>query len=205
MVRALLTSFPVSGTCYLCGDDHHLCLTLKTNDYGKTGLAEDSAIDYDSANCFTYLVGGAVVCMSRAILHSCQYQNYRRIDLIVVHCSATRCTSRVPLEMITKWHQERGFATIGYHFYITQDGDVHRGRPLHQVGAHAMGFNEHSIGVCYEGGLDAEGRPADTRTPAQKESLRLLLERLMVDYPHAKVLGHRDLPGVRKVCPCFAL
>ena len=73
--------------------------------------------------------------MSRAILNSCQYQNHRRIDLIVVHCSATRCTSHTPLDVIIAWHQARGFSTIGYHYYITRDGDVHQGRPLHQVGA----------------------------------------------------------------------
>ena len=141
--------------------------------------------------------------MSRAILNSCQYQNHRRIDLIVVHCSATRCTSHTPLDVIIAWHQARGFSTIGYHYYITRDGDVHQGRPLHQVGAHAQGYNEHSIGVCYEGGLDAEGTPTDTRTPEQKESLHRLLKRLRMDYPKAYIVGHRDLPGVKKECPCY--
>ena len=141
--------------------------------------------------------------MSRAILDSCQYQNHRRIDLIVVHCSATRCTASIPLDVIIAWHQARGFTTMGYHYYITRDGDVHRGRPLHQVGAHAVGYNDHSIGVCYEGGLDAEGIPADTRTAEQKESMCRLLKRLRMDYPKALIVGHRDLPGVKKDCPCF--
>ena len=141
--------------------------------------------------------------MSRAILTSSQYQNHRRIDLIVVHCSATRCDSPTPLEAITAWHQARGFATIGYHYYITRDGEVHRGRPLHQVGAHAVGYNQHSIGVCYEGGLLPDGTPADTRTEAQKDTLRKLLERLKKDYPHARIVGHRDIPFVAKECPCF--
>ena len=141
--------------------------------------------------------------MSRAILNSSQYQNYRRIDLIVVHCSATRCDSPTSLEAITEWHQARGFATIGYHYYITRDGEVHRGRPLHQVGAHAAGYNRHSIGICYEGGLLPDGTPADTRTEAQKDSLQRLLDRLKKDYPDAHVKGHRDLPGVCKECPCY--
>ena len=59
------------------------------------------------------------------------------------------------------------------------------------------------IGICYEGGLDIRGRPADTRTLAQKETLQRLLERLKEDYPEARVVGHRDLPGVKKACPCF--
>ena len=66
-----------------------------------------------------------------------------------------------------------------------------------------MGYNQHSIGVCYEGGLLPDGTPADTRTEAQKETLRKLLERLKTDYPDALIKGHRDLPGVKKLCPCF--
>jgi N-acetyl-anhydromuramyl-L-alanine amidase AmpD len=71
------------------------------------------------------------------------------------------------------------------------------------VGAHATGYNQHSIGICYEGGLDIRGRPADTRTDEQKETLQKLLKRLKEDYPHACVVGHRDLPGVQKDCPCY--
>ena len=60
-----------------------------------------------------------------------------------------------------------------------------------------------SIGICYEGGLDENGKPADTRTPAQKAAMRELLKSLCTDYPEAEILGHRDLPGVHKECPCF--
>lgn len=141
--------------------------------------------------------------MSNAILTSSQYQNYRRIDLIVIHCSATRCDRPYTVDDCRRDHLARGFANIGYHYYIARDGVVHAGRPVNQEGAHATGYNRRSIGVCYEGGLNARDRPADTRTPAQKETLRLLLERLKTDYPNASVVGHRDLPGVRKDCPCF--
>lgn len=141
--------------------------------------------------------------MSNAILHSCQFQNYRRIELMVIHCSATRCNRNFPLEAVVACHRARGFATIGYHYYVTRDGVVHAGRPLYQEGAHAAGYNRRSIGICYEGGLDEEGRPADTRTPAQKDTLRKLLVRLKTDYPNARIVGHRDLPKVAKECPCF--
>ena len=136
-------------------------------------------------------------------MNSSQYQNFRRIDLIVIHCSATRCNRAFTMEAVIACHKARGFATVGYHYYITRDGVVHAGRPLHQEGAHAMGFNRRSVGVCYEGGLDDEGHPADTRTPAQKETLLKLLLRLKKDYPHARIAGHRDLPDVAKECPCF--
>ena len=141
--------------------------------------------------------------MSNAILTSSQYQNYRYICMIVIHCSATRCNCPTPIEVIDAWHRARGFARIGFHYYITRDGVVHPGRPLYQVGAHAIGFNENSIGVCYEGGLDEEGQPSDTRTEAQRDTLQKLMQRLKEDYPHASIVGHRDLPGVNKVCPCF--
>ena len=71
------------------------------------------------------------------------------------------------------------------------------------MGAHDRHYNAHSIGICYEGGLDEKGKPADTRTPAQKASLEDLLYSLVLDYPDAEILGHRDLPWVRKSCPCF--
>ena len=141
--------------------------------------------------------------MSNAILHSSQYQNYRRIDLIVIHCSATRATQRYTVDDCRRDHRARGFADIGYHYYITRDGVVHAGRPLYQVGAHATGYNAHSIGICYEGGLDIRGRPCDTRTPEQKETLHKLLQRLKEDYQEARVVGYRDLPGVQKDCPCY--
>ena len=144
-----------------------------------------------------------VIDMSNAILHSSQYQNYRRIDLIVIHCSATRATQRYTVDDCRRDHRARGFADIGYHYYITRDGVVHAGRPLHIVGAHATGYNAHSIGICYEGGLDIRGRPADTRTSEQKDTLLKLLERLKTDYPQIRVVGHQDLPGVKKDCPCF--
>ena len=56
---------------------------------------------------------------------------------------------------------------------------------------------------CYEGGLDKNGNPADTRTPEQKKTMEDLLYGLAIDYPDAEILGHCDLPGVRKACPSF--
>ena len=140
--------------------------------------------------------------MSMAILTSSQYQNHRLINLIVLHCSATRCDRNYSLEDCRRDHLARGFANIGYHFYITRDGMVHAGRPLHQEGAHAQGYNKYSIGICYEGGLTPSGTPADTRTEAQRRTLDALLLRLKEDYPHARIVKHREL-NPRKECPCF--
>ena len=99
----------------------------------------------------------------------------RRIDLIVIHCTASRPDQHLTLGMLDKMHQAKGWKCCGYHYYITRDGQLHFGRPEEMVGAHARHYNAHSIGVCYEGGLDEKGRAADTRTPAQKKALLTLL------------------------------
>ena len=102
------------------------------------------------------------------------------------------CIGRVP------------FRTIGYHFYIRRSGIVTQHRKLKEVGAHCRPWNRCSIGICYEGGLDAEGHPADTRTQEQCEQLLLLLMKLKKLFPDAKIRGHRDMPGsIPKACPCF--
>ena len=126
----------------------------------------------------------------------------RKIDLIVIHCSATRCNRSFPVTALIRCHADR-FGFTGYHYYITRDGQLHMGRPEEMVGAHARHYNAHSIGICYEGGLDEKGRPADTRTFAQKAALIALLHSLKIDYPDAKIVGHCDLEGVHKACPCF--
>ena len=183
-------------------------VSKKQKAYGKR-KQEHLEQDFENRHHSTHRLGydfrhtSLLWMMGNAILTSCQYQNYRRIDLIVIHCSATRATQRYTVDDCRRDHRARGFADIGYHYYITQDGVVHRGRQLYQVGAHATGYNRHSIGICYEGGLDIRGQPADTRTTEQKETLRRLIQRLKEDCPNAKVVGHRDLPGVKKACPCF--
>lgn len=135
---------------------------------------------------------------------TCYYQNYREVNLLVVHCTATRCNKDFPMSTLRASHKARGFADIGYHFYITRDGETHPCRPVHQIGAHATGWNDKSIGICYEGGLDENGRIADTRTYAQKCALLDLLRQLKTDYPKAKILGHYQLSeNIRKACPCF--
>ena len=99
----------------------------------------------------------------------------RAISLIVVHCSATREDKSFTEHDLDVCHRRRGFNGVGYHFYIRKNGDIKSTRPLERIGAHARGFNSESIGICYEGGLDSEGHPKDTRTPWQKHSLRVLI------------------------------
>ena len=137
------------------------------------------------------------------------------VKYIVIHCSATRSTRDYTAEQLLRDHKTRGFRTVGYHFYIRKNGDIKSTRPIEKIGAHVRGFNSESIGICYEGGLDCEGQPKDTRTEWQKHSLRVLILTLLRDYPGCRVCGHRDLsPDLNgngeiepeewiKACPCF--
>lgn len=127
----------------------------------------------------------------------------RAIDTIVVHCTATPKGRDVTATDVDHWHKERGFNGIGYHYLVRLDGRIEQGRPESEPGAHVAGHNSNSIGVCYAGGCDAGMKPADTRTEAQKASLKKLLIELKSRYPQAAILGHRDFPGVAKACPSF--
>ena len=113
----------------------------------------------------------------------------RVITLIVIHCSAVKPDQTSSAAQIDTWHRkDRHYKFgIGYHYVIRRD---------------CLNHNAHSIGICYEGGLDIRGQPADTRTAEQKQSMRLLLEDLHKRYPRALIVGHRDLSHDRD-CPCF--
>ena len=126
----------------------------------------------------------------------------RRISLIVVHCSAVPPWKRSSADDIDGWHKDKGWNGIGYHYVVRRDGTVEPGRPPEVIGSHVVGHNAHSIGVCYEGGLDALGQKVDTRTPEQRKALRTLLEELHKQFPRALIVGHRDL-NPQKDCPCF--
>ena len=126
----------------------------------------------------------------------------RRITEIIVHCSATPEGKDFTVADITRWHKARKFVTIGYHYVIYRNGEVHNGRPERQVGAHCSGHNSYSIGVCYIGGVAKDGKtPKDTRTSAQKLALERLLKHLKERFPKAAIHGHRDFAA--KACPSF--
>ena len=127
----------------------------------------------------------------------------KEVKYLVVHCTATKLSQRVSVEDIDRWHKARGWSGIGYHWYVDRDGHIFPGRSEREAGAHVIGYNHCSIGICYEGGLDEQGNSADTRTPAQKSALLFIIKDLKQSYPNAIVLGHRDFPGVHKDCPCF--
>lgn len=146
----------------------------------------------------------------------------KTIDAIIIHCSATRAGQDLRAKDIDRCTSKECFSQIGYNFVIDLDGVVENGRPLSMDGAHCntkgfseSSYNKHSVGICYIGGLDANGKPADTRTIAQKAALRELVAKLCKEYEIIEVLGHRDtspdLDGSGEVepkeyikaCPCF--
>ena len=129
----------------------------------------------------------------------------RKINLIIIHCSATRRNQRFTVDMLRDCHNARfNGKGIGYHYYIEKDGHLYQTRDEEEVGIHARHYNAHSIGICYEGGLDENGKDTDTRTPEQRAALIALLRSLKIDYPDAQIMGHSELEGVHKACPCFS-
>jgi N-acetyl-anhydromuramyl-L-alanine amidase AmpD len=139
----------------------------------------------------------------------------RKIDWLVVHCTATREGQDIIVEQIRQWHLNRGWSDIGYHYIIDIHGTIYEGRPVTRQGAHVKGFNKNSIGIVYVGGVDRNLAPKDTRTEQQKASLLYLLCELKDLYPNSKVQGHRDFsPDLNnngiiepfefiKACPSF--
>lgn len=126
------------------------------------------------------------------------------VKFLVLHCSATRRNQDYSVEDLRRDHKARGFRDIGYHFYVRRDGSMTQHRRLLEVGAHARPYNRCSIGVCYEGGLDENGKPCNTMTKEQSTRLADLFRCLRLAFKKAKIVGHRDLPGTTpKECPCL--
>lgn len=130
----------------------------------------------------------------------------RTINRIVIHCAATGPNQDIGAKDIDRWHRERGFTRIGYHYVIRRDGTLETGRPVEEVGAHAVGHNADSIGICMAGGVSQpgpNGKPENNYTPAQWATLKRIVGELRQRFPKTDILGHRDLPGVAKACPSF--
>lgn len=130
----------------------------------------------------------------------------RLIEQIILHCSATPNGRPHTVADVNAWHRTAGYQrqnplinpdlqSIGYHYIVYIDGNVHTGRGVEEIGAHAARFNENSIGICLIG--------TDKFTRAQWLSVSELVHVLMKAFPAAEVLGHRDLPDVKKTCPGF--
>ena len=128
-----------------------------------------------------------------------------KTDFIAIHCSASTEKMNIGAADIDKWHRQKGWACIGYHYVIRRDGTVEPGREEAVIGSHVQGWNSHSVGICMVGGVSADdvSKAVNNFTPAQFESLKKLLIDLKKRYPKAKIQGHKDFPEVAKACPSF--
>ena len=129
----------------------------------------------------------------------------RKINEIILHCSATPENKNFTVEDITKWHKAKGWDGCGYHYVIHLDGTIHSGRPIGKAGAHCLGHNSNSIGICYIGGVDKSNKPKDTRTDAQKKSLVILVHELLAKYNLKLCQVHCHYEYAAKACPSFKL
>jgi N-acetylmuramoyl-L-alanine amidase len=126
----------------------------------------------------------------------------RKLDRIILHCTATPEGRHVSVDTIRKWHvNDRGWRDIGYHFVIYLDGSVHVGRPIEQSGAHTSGHNATTIGVVYVGGCDAKMKAKDTMNAAQETAFVNLVKHLRDQYGPLTLHGHNEYAA--KACPSF--
>lgn len=161
-------------------------------------LTEEAVKEFQKSNGLT--VDGIVGAKTWAKLGVTS--NNRNIKEIIVHCSATPEGKDFTVSDIKRWHLQRGFSDIGYHWVVYRDGTIVSGRPESISGAHCTGHNSISIGVCYIGGCASDGKtPKDTRTPAQKDALIKILKSLKSRYAKASIHGHREFAN--KACPSF--
>lgn len=126
----------------------------------------------------------------------------REIKYLVVHCTATPITATI--EAIKNyWKNNLGWKNNGYHYIIQRNGTVVNITPESQIANGVAGYNTNSIHMSYIGGVDANNKPIDNRTEAQKEAMFNLIMKLHNRYPSAEIKGHRDFPKVVKACPSF--
>jgi N-acetylmuramoyl-L-alanine amidase len=125
----------------------------------------------------------------------------RDLKRIILHSSATIEGKDYSVDTIRVWHKKRGWSDIGYHWVIRLDGTIEIGRPLEKSGAHTKGHNKDSVGVCYIGGCDADGKPKDTMNPEQEKAWRMIVLSLRTLYGDLTIHGHNEFTN--KACPSF--
>lgn len=126
----------------------------------------------------------------------------RIIKYIVIHCTATQPNTKKEA-ILNYWKNTLKWKSVGYHRLIDANGIIHELANYDQITNGVKGYNSESIHFSYIGGIDESGRPKDTRTIKQKESLLYLVEKAKKKYPEAIVLGHKDFKGIVKACPSF--
>jgi len=126
----------------------------------------------------------------------------RDIKYIAVHCTAGPATQTTKA-IKDYWKNNLGWKSVGYHYLINADGEIEQLAQESEITNGVAGFNSVIVNISYKGGVDANNKPKDTRTPQQKESILKLLKELKKRYPKAIIQGHKDFPNVKKACPSF--
>lgn len=136
---------------------------------------------------------------------------------IIVHCTDEYVNSKRNKQYYRHFFFDvKGWKHYGYHAIVYPDGTWEVLQPLPKVTANggfitdatravgAVGYHWDSLHIAYVGGrVRGTDRREDTRTPEQKKTLWAVIAMWKADYHISEVVGHRDLPGVNKACPCF--
>jgi N-acetylmuramoyl-L-alanine amidase len=117
------------------------------------------------------------------------------IKQIVIHHSER---DKDCAEFIKVRHKKRGWEDIGYHFVIEKNGKLKKGRSEKFVGAHVLGYNKNSLGICLIGNFD-EFFPTEKQLKTLLKFLKKILKKYKLSSKN--ILGHREFPGVKKTCP----
>lgn len=126
----------------------------------------------------------------------------RKINRIIIHCSATKADHDIDVSDVRQWHLDRGWSDIGYHYFVDIRGNGFKGRPLERIGAHTKGHNADSVGICYAGGVGSDGKPKDTLTDSQRRKIEQYIKAIRAVFgDQVSVHGHREYAN--KACPSF--
>lgn len=126
----------------------------------------------------------------------------RKINRIIIHCSATKADHDIDVSDVRQWHLDRGWSDIGYHYFVDIRGNGFKGRPLERIGAHVKGHNHDSVGICYAGGIGDDGKPKDTLTDSQRRKIEQYIKAIRAVFGEGvSVHGHNEYAN--KACPSF--
>lgn len=127
----------------------------------------------------------------------------RKIDTIVIHCTATMPGQSVTIDDVRRWHVDgNGWSDVGYHALITLDGKLQFGRDISRIGAGVKGHNKNTVHVAYVGGCDEDGKPCDTINAQQIGALHGYVAGVVTVLGPMAVKGHNDFTD-EKACPSF--